>query len=181
MHPWHIIYQKVIIINRGNLITIDTPANLEAKVKSERALLVTVEDPENKIQETVKAIKEANEIKEIKQLPDGTKQYSITSKDDADIRKEIFEKFAKNGITIFELKQSEATLEEAFLGLIDSQVVPQEKTKYDIKKEKKAEKERKKQEKQDSKMNKAATKETPKKETKKEEPKKEKTKKGGDK
>ena len=49
---------------------------------------------------------------------DGTKQYSIKSKENQDIRKEIFETFAKEGITIFELKQTEATLEEAFMELI---------------------------------------------------------------
>ena len=43
------------------------------------------------------------------------------AKENKDIRKEIFEVFAKNGITIFELKKSEATLEEAFISLIDKQ------------------------------------------------------------
>lgn len=115
------ICEKVIIINKGKLIAVDTPENLEGKVKEENSLLVTIEDTENKINSISKNIKNIKTIKLIKKLPDGTKQYSIISKDNSDIRKEIFEVFAKNGITIFELKKSEATLEEAFINLIDKQ------------------------------------------------------------
>lgn len=115
------VCEKVIIINKGNLIAIDSPENLENRVKEEKALLVTVEDKENKIEETVKNIKDVKNIKLIKELQDGTKEYSIVSEDKKDIRKEIFETFAKNGITIFELKKSETTLEEAFINLIDKQ------------------------------------------------------------
>lgn len=117
------ICEKVIIINKGNLIAIDTPENLENKVKEENALLVTVEDRNGKVEEVTKGIGDIKNIKLIKKLPDGTKQYSIVSKDNKDIRKEIFEVFAKNEITIFELKKSEATLEEAFINLIDKEKV----------------------------------------------------------
>lgn len=130
------ICEKVIIINKGNLVAIDTPENLESKVKEEKALLVTIEDSENKIDSVIKNIKEVKSIKLIKELADGTKQYSIASDEDKDIRKEIFEVFAKNGITIFELKKSETTLEEAFINLIDTQKVPEEKTKEELKQEK---------------------------------------------
>lgn len=117
------ICEKVIIINKGNLVAIDTPENLENRVKEENSLLVTVEDKEEKIEETVKKIKDVKQIKLVKELADGTKEYSIVSESKKDIRKEIFETFAKNGITIFELKKAETTLEEAFINLIDKQKV----------------------------------------------------------
>ena len=43
------ICNKVIIINKGKLVAIDTPENLEEKAESKNILYVTVEDPENKI------------------------------------------------------------------------------------------------------------------------------------
>ena len=170
------ICEKVIIINKGKLIAIDTPQNLEDKTGEENVLLVTVEDSENKIEEVVKEMKEIKEIKLLKELPDGTKQYSITSRENKDIRKDIFSSFAKNGITIFELKKAEATLEEAFIGLIDSQKVEKEKTKEEIKKEKQEEKQKVKEEKEKIKEEKKKDKEA-KKENKSEENKQE----GGDK
>lgn len=115
------ICEKVIIINKGKLIAIDTPENLENRTTRENVLLVTVEDTQGKIGETVKEIKDIKECKLVKELPDGTKQYSISSKDDKDIRKEIFATFAKSGMTIFELKKAETSLEDAFIDLIDNQ------------------------------------------------------------
>lgn len=112
------ICQKVIIINKGKIVAIDTPTNLEDKVKNQNQLTVTVEDKENKIQEITNNIKGIQEIKLIKDNQDGTKEYIISLKENANVRKEIFEKYAKNNITIFELKKSEATLEDAFMELI---------------------------------------------------------------
>lgn len=110
--------EKVIIINKGKLVAIDTPQNLENKVSNSNSILVTVEDNENKIKNTVKQIDEIKDIKLIKENDDKTKQYLLTATSDSDIRKIVFEKFAKEGITIFELKKSETTLEDAFIELI---------------------------------------------------------------
>ena len=45
----------------------------------------------------------------------------ITAENDVDLRKNIFETFAKEGITIFEMKKADATLEDAFMQLIDTE------------------------------------------------------------
>ncbi len=115
------ICEKVIIINKGKIVAIDTPKNLEEKVKSKNQLTVTVEDKEEKIKEVTETINGIKEIKLIKDNEDGTKEYAIIQKENEDIRKEIFEKFSKNNITIFELKKNEATLEDAFMELIESE------------------------------------------------------------
>lgn len=141
------ICEKVIIINKGKLVAIDTPENLEDKTKGGNVLLVTVEDPENKIENTIKEIPNVSELQLVKELPDGTKQYSISSKGEKDMRKDVFSTFAKNGITIFELKKAEATLEDAFINLIDNQAVEKPKTKEELKREKREMKERQKEEK----------------------------------
>lgn len=115
------ICEKVIIINKGKIIAIDTPKNLEEKVKNKNQLTVTVEDKDEKIKEVTDMVKGIKEIKLIKDNEDGTKDYAIISEENEDIRKEIFEKFAKNNITIFELKKNEATLEDAFMKLIENE------------------------------------------------------------
>lgn len=114
------ICEKVIIINKGKIVAIDTPYNLEEKVKKQNGLTVTVEDKESKIENVTKEIKGIKEIKLIKDNEDGTKEYAITSEEKIDIRKEVFENYAKNNITIFELKKNEATLEDAFMKLIET-------------------------------------------------------------
>ncbi len=115
------ICEKVIIIDKGKIVAIDTPRKLEEKTIKNNIINVTVEDKENKIDEALKQIENISEYKLIKDNEDGTKEYSIIAKDETDIRKLIFEKFAKNGITIFELKKLEATLEDAFMKLIQNE------------------------------------------------------------
>ncbi len=113
------ICNKVIIINKGKIIAIDTPENLENKVTSNNSVYVTVEDTENKIEKTVKSMQNINKIELVKNNEDGTKQYIIEAKGDVDLRKTIFTEFAKENITIFEMKKADTTLEDAFIKLIE--------------------------------------------------------------
>ena len=112
------ICEKVIIINKGKIVAEDTPNHLEEKVRDNNSIMITVEDNENKINSIKNSITEISEIKLLHDNNDGTKQFLISSKDNIDIRKKIFEACAKENITIFELKKSEATLEDAFIKLI---------------------------------------------------------------
>lgn len=113
------ICNKVIIINKGKLVAIDTPENLEKKVSNNNSTYVTVEDTDNKMDSITEKIKEIKEMKLIKENEDGTKQYVLESEADVDLRKIIFTEFAKENITIFEMKQADSTLEDAFMKLIE--------------------------------------------------------------
>ena len=113
------ICNKVIIINKGKIIAIDTPENLENKVSNKNTTYVTVEDTENKMDSIKEKIPEIKNIKLIRKNEDGTKQYIIESEPDKDLRKIIFNEFAKENITIFEMKQADTTLEDAFMKLIE--------------------------------------------------------------
>ena len=113
------ICNKVIIINKGKIIAIDTPENLENKVSNKNTTYVTVEDTENKMDSIKEKISEIKNIKLIKENEDGTKQYIIESEPDKDLRKIIFNEFAKENITIFEMKKADTTLEDAFMKLIE--------------------------------------------------------------
>lgn len=112
------ICNKVVIINKGKIVAVDTPENLENKVANNNVVYVTVEDNENKIDSIKEKIKGIKEIKFISENEDKTKKYIITAEKDVDIRKKIFNEFAKENITIFEMKKAEATLEDAFMKII---------------------------------------------------------------
>lgn len=114
------ICERVIIINNGKIVAVDTPENLEKKTKDENSLLVTVEDNESKMKDIQKKLHGVKDIKLIKDNDDGTAQYMIVSEKNIDIRKEIFNVFPQENITIFELKKSENTLEDAFLQIINA-------------------------------------------------------------
>ena len=113
------ICNKVIIINKGKIVAIDTPEHLENRVTSENCIYVTVEDTENKMKDIKNKIKDIEKVELIEENEDGTKQYMIEAKKDVDLRKTIFSEFAKESITIFEMKKADTTLEDAFMKLIE--------------------------------------------------------------
>lgn len=135
------ICEKVIIINKGKILAVDTPEKLEQQFNEENGIYLTVEDKDSKIEETVKNLKELKDIKLIKENQDGTKQYIITANSNVDLRKELFNILPKDNINIVELKKTEVTLEDAFLRLISKK-----EEEIEIKIKEKEEKIKKKQE-----------------------------------
>ena len=139
------ICERVIIINKGQIVAVDSPEHLEDTVNVENAINIIVEDKENKI-EKIK-IQGAKKIELIKKNDDNTKEYRIIPEKDYDIRKSIFSDLAKENITIFELKKPEITLEEAFMDLIKKNEKEKEEKAKQLEEEKKQKEEKKKQEK----------------------------------
>lgn len=113
------VCNRVIIMNKGEVLAIDTPENLEQKVSTKNIIYVTVEDTENKVIGMKEKIEGIKDIKLEKTKEDGTKQYIIEAEDNLDIRKTIFASFAKENLTIFEMKKADISLEDAFMKLIE--------------------------------------------------------------
>lgn len=156
------ICDKVIIINKGKIVAIDTPESLEKKTQSKNALLITVEDKENNMIKLKEEIPEILECKLIKDNEDGTKQYVVESDVEVDLRKKMFEVLPKKEITIFELKKAEQSLEDAFITLIENntQELKEEKQKDTRENQKKDKKEENKStEEKKAKKNKSSKKE----------------------
>ena len=114
------ICEKVIIINKGKIVAVDTPANLEEKI-NRNSIIIIVEDQKNNMEKIKEKIKEITQIKLISELKENQKKYEIFVKEDEDIRKKLFEILPKENINIIELKKSETTLEEAFMNLINEE------------------------------------------------------------
>jgi len=141
------ICEKVVIINKGKIIAVDTPENLEKKTKEQNSISVTVEDLNDNMKNIKEKLSEIDNITLVKDNEDGTKQYTITSETDVDLRKKLFEVLPKEEITIFELKKTETTLEDAFIKLVDTTKEKTENKSEKKVKEEKVDKADKKEEK----------------------------------
>lgn len=113
------ICEKVIIIDKGEIVAVDTPENLEKQTTESSKLEVLVDDMNNKFVSSIKS--GIPDIKEIKLLEEKSesKLYSIEVSSNKDIRKEIFSICSKQDILLLEMKQSESTLEDAFIKLVE--------------------------------------------------------------
>lgn len=169
------ICEKVIIINKGQIVAIDSPEHLEDTVNVENAINIVIEDKDNKMPNI--KINGVKKIELLKENDDKTKEYRIVPEKDYDIRKTIFSDLAKENITIFELKKPEITLEEAFMDLIKKNEEEKEEKAKKEEEEKKQKEEQKKQEKIEKKEQKQEKKKE--KQESKKEKNKDKKKKGG--
>ena len=113
------ICEKVIIIDKGEIVAVDTPENLESNVKETIELKVVVDDSNEKFKNLKDKIAEIEEIILSKTNEDLTKEYIVKTSSKEDIRKLIFSNCAKEEITILEMKKQEASLEDAFIKLVE--------------------------------------------------------------
>ncbi len=126
------ICEKVIIIDKGEIVAVDTTKHLEKNTSDNTVLNVIVDDIGNKFESLKEEIAEIQEIKLIKEnAEDKTKEYEVKTSSSEDIRKQIFSCCAKNEITILEMKKQEASLEDAFIKLVEDRP---EYTQKEIKK-----------------------------------------------
>ena len=112
------ICDRVIIINKGKIVAIDSPENLEQKVDNNNAIYVTIEDNNNKIETIIGENEEKLSLRLIKENEDKTKQYEISGREGINLNKIVFNLFSKHNITILEMKKVDITLEDAFMKII---------------------------------------------------------------
>lgn len=148
------ICEKVIIMDKGEIIAIDTPENLENKLNSKQEISIIVDDPENNIEKIKDTIKDIENITLEKENEDNTKEYKIILSNNVDIRKDISLECLKNNVVIIELKRGQNSLEDAFINIVEgrpniSQIeidkLEKEKEKAEYKKEKELKKRKKKE------------------------------------
>ena len=167
------ICEKVIIIDRGEIIAVDTPENLEKQTQTKQILKITVEDPENLFEKVFSNLEYIQKISLVKTNDDKTKIYEIDLKedikDDTEARKSIAIKCAENNILNLGIKREEQSLEDAFMKLIENRPEYSDKEIKEMQykkeledlrqaeKEKKEKKELKKEKKEKSKENKKSS------------------------
>lgn len=114
------ICEKVIIIDKGEIVAVDTPEHLENNTTEKNVLTLTVDDINSNFEEIQNEIKEISSIKLVKENEeDNSKEYIIETEGNSDIRKKLFSVCAKKDITILEMKKTETSLEDAFIKLVE--------------------------------------------------------------
>ena len=95
------ICSRVVIINHGRIVAVDTPDNLESTSSEEDIIIVTVEDPDNNMAHIKSKIPGCKEVRRVKVSKDGTVQYKIVSDKGTEVpkaerpKKRLFKKRAK--------------------------------------------------------------------------------------
>jgi ABC-2 type transport system ATP-binding protein len=110
--------QRVIIINRGKLVAVDSPENLTQRVKQTDTLLIELRGAGAAAQAAIAQLPGVSKAELISEQ-DGIAKLRVESKDLA-TREAIARALVEGGYGLLELKQVELTLEEIFLSLTGS-------------------------------------------------------------
>ena len=114
------ICEKVVIIDKGEIVAVDTPENLENKTTEKNILTVIVDELDSKFETIKDEIKEISNVKLVKENEEeNSKEYLVEVQGKSDIRKKLFAACAKNEITILEMKKAESSLEDAFIKIVE--------------------------------------------------------------
>jgi ABC-2 type transport system ATP-binding protein len=110
--------QRVIIINRGRLVAVDTPENLTTKLQTSSRLLVRVEGPATDVVRALGAVSGVQTVKEDGSSPGQVVTCIIESKKDRDVRKDVAAAVVGQKWGLLELRPVDLTLEDVFVRLV---------------------------------------------------------------
>ena len=112
---------KVIILNKGSIIDVDTTENLEKKTTDNFEVIVTLEGNDCDLSIVKKSIPSISSIERLNRGGDNETVYIVKCSDSNDIRKQLFKECAKEDMTILEMVKKENSLEDAFLKIINTE------------------------------------------------------------
>jgi ABC-2 type transport system ATP-binding protein len=107
---------RVIIINRGKIVAVDTPQNLRSQLQGGERISIEVEGPASDILSKVKAMPGVLDIRKTDDA-NGHHTFQVEGELRKDIRNDLARMIVQNGWGLYELHSATMTLEDIFLEL----------------------------------------------------------------
>lgn len=112
--------QRVVIINQGKIAAIDTPENLQRRMRGADALDVEVRGPAEAVRAALQAIPHILAISERANGSEAT-VFSVECAVGSDVREQIASTIVQRGWGLRELRPASVSLEEVFVQLVTSE------------------------------------------------------------
>ncbi len=110
---------RVIIINQGRLVAMDTPENLTTQIQQSAQILLTVEGPPERVTSALRQVPGVLTVKSQETShQDGVWTYTVESDRKMDIRKDLSRTVFQHNWGLLELRAVDITLEEVFVHLV---------------------------------------------------------------
>jgi ABC-2 type transport system ATP-binding protein len=107
--------QRVVIINKGKLVAVDTPSNLTHQLKGAATLYVQVESSENAMA-ALEAVPGVSAVR-VAEQSNGYTGYEIESEPNRDVRRDVARTVVERGWGLIELRPTRVSLEDVFMHL----------------------------------------------------------------
>jgi ABC-2 type transport system ATP-binding protein len=118
------VCNRVIIINRGSLVAVDTPENLRSRLAMRPVVRVALRDEGDALARAARAIGAIAGVTAIDETPPdrGTGGFAVTCAPSSDLRETIARALVSAGLPLLEIYREELSLEEIFLQLVTEEV-----------------------------------------------------------
>jgi gliding motility-associated transport system ATP-binding protein len=107
---------RVVIIDRGKIIAVDTPQNLRLQLQGGERVSVEVQGPGPEILSTLKAMAGVVDVQKVAEN-DGRHRYLVEGELRKDIRSDLARTIVQKGWGLYELQSTTMSLEDIFLKL----------------------------------------------------------------
>lgn len=121
------VCDRIVVINKGKIVADDSAENLAMNLSADHKLTVRIEGPTKEVKKILESIPDMKKVIINKEMADNVTEYSLESKENTDIRKEMFTRLASRKYPIMLLKSAELTLEEIFIKLTNNDFYGEEK------------------------------------------------------
>lgn len=109
------VCDKLVIINHGRIVAIDTPEALSHNLVQVSKLEMRIKGQKNDIIKGIKAIEGVKLAEILRIREEGTVDISVETEEDTDVREALFRFCSENGYPILMMKSEEVNLEDIFL------------------------------------------------------------------
>jgi ABC-2 type transport system ATP-binding protein len=107
---------RVIIIDHGKIVAVDTPRNLRSQLQGGERISVEVQGPAAEVMSKLKAMDGVVEVRKVGET-DGRQRLQIESELRKDIRSDLARMIVQSGWGLYELQSASMSLEDIFLKL----------------------------------------------------------------
>jgi ABC-2 type transport system ATP-binding protein len=108
--------QRVVIINKGRLVAVDTPDNLTARLRGSETLYLQVDAAAADAEAALRQVAGVTRVS-VSDRRDGAIGYEVESESGQDVRRELARTIVSRGWGLLELRPLRMSLEEIFLHL----------------------------------------------------------------
>jgi len=107
---------RVIIIDKGRIVAVDTPKNLRFQVQGAERIFVEVRGPASEVMAKLRATPGVMEVRKVAEN-DGSNRFQVEGELRGDIRSDLARTIVQSGWGLLELQAASMSLEDIFLKL----------------------------------------------------------------
>lgn len=115
------VCDRIIVINKGQLVADGDADTLTYKVAGNRKLIARISGPKTEIVKTLRALDSVIYVEPLSAKEPGSYDYLVESQPNVDIRKMMFSTLAQKGWPLIGLRSMDMSLEDVFVQLITNE------------------------------------------------------------